>query len=49
MFLILKMKVNQDISTSDERIINPELKQFYDENKYEFVPGFQYIDKNKFD
>ena len=37
----------QDIVAYDEKIENPDYKQFYDENKYEFIPGFQYIDKNK--
>ena len=39
----------QDIATYDEKIINPEHEKFYDENKYEFIPGFQYIEKNKLD
>ena len=37
----------QDIVAYDEKIYNPDYKQFYDEDKYEFIPGFQYIDKNK--
>ncbi len=39
----------EDISTYDEKIINPDHQKFYDENKYEFIPGFQYIEKNKLD
>ena len=39
----------QDIATYDERIINPDHAKFYDENKYEFIPGFQYIEKSKLD
>ena len=35
------------ISAYDERIKDPEYDKFYDENKYEFIPGFNYIDKNK--
>ena len=37
----------QDIVAYDEKIYNPDYKQFYNEDKYEFIPGFQYIDKNK--
>ena len=37
----------QDISAFDEKIINRDEAKFYDENKYEFIPGFQYIDKEK--
>ena len=39
----------EDIATYDEKIINPDHEKFYDENKYEFIPGFQYIEKNKLD
>ena len=39
----------EDIATYDEKIINPDHQKFYDENKYEFIPGFQYIEKNKLD
>ena len=37
----------QDIVTYDERIKNLDYERFYDEKKYEFIPGFQYIDKNR--
>ena len=37
----------QDIATYDEKIINPDHGKFYDKN--EFIPGFQYIEKNKLD
>ena len=39
----------EDIATYDEKIINPDHEKYYDENKYEFIPGFQYIEKNKLD
>jgi hypothetical protein len=39
----------EDIATYDEKIINPDHEKFYDENRYEFIPGFQYIEKNKLD
>ena len=39
----------QDIATYDEKIINPDYEKFYDEKKYEFIPGFQYIDKKELD
>ena len=35
------------ISAYDERIKDSEYDKFYDENKYEFIPGFNYIDKKK--
>ena len=39
----------EEISTTNERIKNPDLDKFYDETKYEFIPGFQYIEKDKLD
>ena len=35
------------ISAYDERIKDSEYDKFYDENKYKFIPGFNYIDKKK--
>ena len=37
----------QDISPHDEKIKNPDYDKFYDENIYEFIPGIQYINKEK--
>ena len=37
----------QDIQTFYERIINPEFIKIDEDNGKEFIPGIQYIDKNK--
>ena len=37
----------QDISPHDEKIKNSDYDKFYDENIYEFIPGIQYINKEK--
>lgn len=37
----------QDIGTFDEKIINEDVVKIYDDSQNEFIPGFQYINKEK--
>ena len=43
----IKIAYNLEEVSPDDKIINPEYQQFYDEEKYEFIPGYQYIIKEK--
>ena len=37
----------QDIGTFDEKLINEDYVKIYDDSQNEFIPGFQYINKEK--
>lgn len=37
----------EEILANDDKINNPTYEKFYDKEKYEFIPGFHYIDKEK--
>ena len=39
----------QEMISNDDKIENPDYAEFYDEKQYEFIAGFQYIDKSKLD
>ena len=39
--------IPQNIDTFDERLINEEYVKIYDDDQNEFIPGFQYINKEK--